>query len=129
MRDTQMSEFKYFKTKEFACKCCGKILINSNLIKMLDLAREILGKPIKIESGFRCKKHNAEVGGSPTSAHLDGDAADLRCIGDENRYLLVLALLSAGFTRIGLGKNFIHVDISKKKNPERIWLYLIQEEK
>lgn len=52
------------------------------LLEVLDDLREFYGKPIKITSGFRCAELNKLVGGSPTSAHVIGYAADLQPIGD-----------------------------------------------
>jgi len=43
---------------------------------ILEPARFALG-PIKISSGYRCKALNKKVGGSKTSAHILGFAADL----------------------------------------------------
>ena len=47
--------------------------------KFLDPLRVAWGRPIFVTSGFRCKKLNSHsaVGGSSTSAHLTGYAADL----------------------------------------------------
>lgn len=47
------------------------------LARHLDKIREIYGKPIKVNSGFRCKRLNKAVGGSDTSNHLAGRAADI----------------------------------------------------
>lgn len=44
---------------------------------LLDPLREAWGSPINVTSGYRCKVLNTLVGGSPTSAHLSGYAADL----------------------------------------------------
>ena len=48
------------------------------LLGVLDDLREFYGKPIKITSGYRCAELNKLVGGSPTSAHVIGYAADLQ---------------------------------------------------
>lgn len=45
--------------------------------ELLDPLREAWGSPINVNSGYRCKVLNTLVGGSPTSAHLSGYAADL----------------------------------------------------
>ncbi len=45
--------------------------------KILDPAREALGMPIIVNSGFRSKKVNRVVGGAATSQHTKGEAADL----------------------------------------------------
>lgn len=48
------------------------------LLEVLDDLREFYGIPIRISSGFRCTELNKLVGGSPTSAHVIGYAADLQ---------------------------------------------------
>ncbi|MBR5234957.1 MAG: peptidase M15 [Bacteroidaceae bacterium] len=49
--------------------------------KVLDPLRERWGVPIYVTSGYRCPELNARVGGSKTSYHLRGMAADItsRC--------------------------------------------------
>ena len=44
---------------------------------VLQPLREKLGKPVHVESGFRCKELNNLVGGKPNSQHLIGEAADI----------------------------------------------------
>ncbi|MCI6337035.1 MAG: D-Ala-D-Ala carboxypeptidase family metallohydrolase, partial [Prevotella sp.] len=46
--------------------------------KVLEPLRNHTNTPIVINSGYRCPRLNAAVGGSPTSNHLKGCAADLR---------------------------------------------------
>jgi len=48
--------------------------------ELLESVRALLGNhPIKISSGFRCSKLNAEVGSKPSSKHVQGLAVDFRC--------------------------------------------------
>jgi len=42
----------------------------------LEQVRDILGQPIRIDSGYRCPMLNKAVGGAANSAHMDGYAAD-----------------------------------------------------
>lgn len=51
--------------------------MNYLLIPALDSIREGWGSPIIVTSGYRSPFLNLYVGGSPTSAHLMGYAADL----------------------------------------------------
>ena len=44
---------------------------------LLEPARQVVG-PILINSGFRCKTVNSQVGGVRNSQHLQGCAADIR---------------------------------------------------
>ena len=81
---TVWDEIKYFKKQEFSCKC-GKYCdgypseIDMDMVKIADKIRAKIGKPISINSGLRCKTHNANVGGVSNSQHLLGKAADLGC--------------------------------------------------
>lgn len=43
----------------------------------LDPIRRMWGGPITVNSGYRCDKLNAAVGGVPTSQHRLGEAADI----------------------------------------------------
>lgn len=47
------------------------------LMVFLDRLRESWGSGIRITSGYRCKELNKAVGGVPTSAHIQGYAADI----------------------------------------------------
>jgi uncharacterized protein YcbK (DUF882 family) len=44
---------------------------------VLDPLREAWGKPIHVNSGYRCPRLNKAVGGVPASQHLKGEAADV----------------------------------------------------
>ena len=78
-------DIRYFTRAEFKCKCGGKFCdgypaeIDMNMVKIADEIRARIGKPISINSGLRCKTHNANVGGVSNSQHLYGNAADLGC--------------------------------------------------
>ena len=50
---------------------------------VLDPLRELYGKPIKINSAFRCPIVNRVVGGVATSEHLKGMAADIDTNSDD----------------------------------------------
>ena len=117
---------KNFDSSEFACKCgCGYDTPNPELIRMLQAARDLYGKPIRITSGCRCIKHNRNVGGASNSAHLAGKAADIATPTGADRYLLIKALLASGFGRIGINfkKSFIHADIDDSKPSPTIFSY------
>lgn len=45
--------------------------------ELLDPVREAWGKPIRVNSGYRCAKLNKAVGGVSNSQHIKGEAADL----------------------------------------------------
>ena len=71
---------KNFKVSEFTCKCgCGHNPIDQRVIDMAQTIRDALGVPVRVNSGCRCEKHNAKVGGVKGSKHITGKAADLSC--------------------------------------------------
>jgi zinc D-Ala-D-Ala carboxypeptidase len=45
----------------------------------LEAVQALLGAPLEISSGYRCAALNQAVGGSGTSQHLEGLAADFEC--------------------------------------------------
>ncbi len=116
-------DIKHFKPEEFNCPCCGKNNINMDLVRTLDRAREIAGVPFIITSGYRCDRHNAEVGGKQNSSHLSGYAVDIKSTDSKTRYLIIKALLAVGFTRIGVAKDFIHADKDSEKPQDVVWVY------
>ena len=44
---------------------------------LLDPIRDTWGRPLQVNSGYRCPALNKAVGGKPTSQHLKGEAADI----------------------------------------------------
>ena len=71
-----------FNTREFRCRDgTDTILVDEALTVVLQCIREHFGKAVTITSGYRTPEHNAEVGGSKSSQHLLGRAADIRVQG------------------------------------------------
>lgn len=82
--------------------------------RVLDPLREAWGKPLVISSGYRCPELNKAVGGSRTSHHMRGMAADLDTGNRvENRKLYQLVLsLNLPFTQLIDERNFDWIHIS-----------------
>ncbi|WP_289763750.1 D-Ala-D-Ala carboxypeptidase family metallohydrolase [Paramuribaculum intestinale] len=82
--------------------------------KVLDPLREAWGKPITVTSGYRCAALNKAVGGSGTSHHLRGMAADISTGNKvENRRLFQLIIdLGLPFTQLIDEKGFSWVHVS-----------------
>lgn len=123
-------EYNYFKLSEFDSPDLegSGDQMNQDFVQMLDYAREKAGIPFKITSGYRTREHNNYLlangyKASPNSSHLKGLAADISATSSGQRYAILTALLSVGFTRIGIASNFIHVDIDPDKPQNRIWTY------
>ncbi len=108
--------YKYFKESEI-------VGLKPEFVEMLDEARGLAGIPFRINSGFRTPEHNKKVGGVPNSSHLKGGAADISCLSTSARWKIVTAGMKAGFTRIGIGKTFVHLGLSPTKTQNVIWTY------
>ena len=103
--------------------------IDRDLLIKLNVVRESYG-PIVGNSGARCAAHNKTVSKVENSAHLtipgilQCRAFDIRCTNSSDRSTLLVHLLPR-FTRIGLHKSFIHVDVAiGPEYPQHvIWFY------
>ena len=108
---------KWFKEKEFACKCCGQLppLARENVkalvSEVLDPVREKLGMPIVVNSGYRCERHNKDVGGVRNSQHLRGEAADIHC--EDNERLKQLIIENGKFDQLITYPTFLHVSYKR----------------
>ena len=122
--------YKWFKLSEFDSpdKPGSGEMMDPTVVQMLDIARDIYGYPMIVTSGFRTIEHNRSLiergyAASPKSSHLLGLAVDIAVPNSQRRLLMLEALLDAGFHRIGVGKNFIHVDLDPNKTPNCLWVY------
>ena len=99
--------------------------MDTDFLIRLDRARDLAGVPFKVNSGYRTFNHNKKIGGIANSFHMNipCNAADIAAKDSINRYVILSALLKAGFTRIGIGKNFIHCDTDKLKSQRICWHY------
>ena len=102
---------RYFKEGEFACKCCGRVMIDNRLVTMLDRVRHTLGKPIYVNSGYRCVDHNKAVGGATGSYHVKGLAADITAHCDLKRLQRLCFAAGIPTAVIYHRQGFIHVDL------------------
>ena len=117
-------EYRHFTLSEFDSpdKPGSGDRMDRNFVAMLDEARDIAGVSFKVTSGYRTELRNREVGGKVNSSHLVGKAADIHAPTSMLRFRIIAALIAAGFTRIGIGRTFIHVDNDSNKTPGVAWL-------
>lgn len=113
-----------FDRSELACKCgCGANHISLYLVAYLQMIRDAVGHPLAITSGVRCPRYNHQCGGKPDSAHTTGEAVDIYCNSSTLRHQLVSLAMRAGICRIGIHKQFVHLDISTKHAQDVVWVY------
>ena len=96
--------------------------MNKDFLFVLDEAREFAGIPFVINSAYRSPNHPLSVK-NPTSSHIKGLAVDIKATDNATRFKIVEALISVGFTRIGIADTFIHVDLDFEKRQNIIWTY------
>lgn len=114
-----------FKKSEFesddGSKMSKEILVNiTKLACNLQRLRDVLNRPIIINSGYRSIKHNKAVGGVKGSYHTKGMAADIVVEGLSPKQVanaiesLILSgeMLQGG---IGIYDTFVHYDFRKKR--------------
>jgi uncharacterized protein YcbK (DUF882 family) len=115
---------QYFQEYEFASpdEQGSGLLMDANFLYKLNYARHLAETAFVITSGYRTIAHNKAVGGSKTSSHLSGLAVDISARNSLERLRIIQGLIDAGFTRIGIGNNFCHVDLDTSKS-DALWLY------
>ncbi len=108
--------------KERCAECrlaqASKVLPNGlegNMVALIedvmDPAREELGMPVYVNSGFRCPVHNKTVGGVPNSQHMRCEAVDCRCA--DNARLAKIIMKQGKFDQLIIYKTFLHVSYKR----------------
>lgn len=108
------------RLSEFRCKCneksCRSVLVNPKLLRAYEKFRRAVGKPLKINSGFRCFVHNMREHGAILSRHTAGDAIDISYTNFKDLFTpeeVIKMLKEAGFTYIlhYIEEDFFHADV------------------
>jgi len=100
-----------FRLREFQCRHCGTAKLDRDLLERLQALRTYLRAPVTITSGYRCPEHNAAVGGSPGSQHVEGTAADIRAEGYTHAQVADAAELFFHDGGLGRYSGHTHVDV------------------
>lgn len=111
---------KNFSLEEFECKCGCKMPadIEENIKELADnlqALRDVIGR-IDLTNAYRCKEHNADVGGAIDSQHIKGKAADIKSNAlspSEIASIVEDLMKNEKFKTGGIGiyNTFTHVDI------------------
>lgn len=114
-----------FNLIEFACKdgtqVPQKYICNvQELAHNLQVLRDEVGEPVKLNSGYRTPSYNKKVGGKPASQHLTASAADITVKSKSPKQLaaIIERLIKEGKMRqggLGLYPGFVHYDIRGTK--------------
>lgn len=129
LQKLQELNFKYCTPK------CDVSMLSPKLVDMIIMAQKMSGHQFTITSAFRSREWELSKGRKGTSSHCcysDGKpcslAVDVRTVDSHTRFKFVIAAVYAGFERIGIGKNFIHLDIDENKAHPIIFHYYDPQE-
>lgn len=103
-----------------ACDATVESKLVALVDNVLDPLREWYGKPIAVNSGYRCPALNKAVGGSAASQHMKGEAADIDA-GDrqQNKLLFDHIRKHLPFDQLIDESNFAWVHVSFKEGSNR----------
>ena len=111
---------KNFSIEEFQCRCGCNMpeFVKKNVIELaenLQIIRDEVGR-LDLTNAYRCKDHNSDVGGSTSSQHLVGKAADVKSesIKPKEMAQIVNDLMKNEKIKtggIGIYNTFTHIDI------------------
>ena len=95
---------------------------------VLQPVREHFGKPVSINSGFRSKALNTAIGGSTTSDHCKGMAADIEIAGIDNGDIAEWIKENCDFRQLilefytpGVGDSgWVHVSYNIEDNDKKV---------
>lgn len=117
--------YKEFEESETADKLGIDNTIKRDLIRnnikelvfhILQPLRDKFNVPIHINSGYRCLKLNAAVGGVPSSQHVMGQAADIVVEGKKPiEVAKMIVEMGLPYDQIGLYDTFVHVSVSSRQ--------------
>ena len=112
---------KNFNLKEFTCKdgtdVPAQFIKNvQELANNLQIIRDEIKLPIKINSGYRSPKHNKKIGGKAYSMHLFACASDISVnnLSSKELYIIICRLIREKKIKDGglaVYPTFVHYDV------------------
>lgn len=127
---------KNFNLKEFTKSSTAKKLnidnskvpeyvknnIKELVYQVLQPLRDYIDKQITINSGYRCLKLNAAVGGVPTSQHVQGQAVDFKVDGLSSFEIAQAVLdLHLPYDQLILYNDFVHISIGTRDRRQLLY--------
>lgn len=86
---------------------------------VLQPIRDVWDKPIYVTSGYRCPALNTKVGGSASSAHMKGLAADIKTDNNEKLFHKIVSMVNNGditFDQLIDESNYAWLHIGLREN-------------
>lgn len=116
---------KYFSEQEFkrCSPACSLQNMDQEFMNKLDKVREMAKIPLVLNSAYRNVAWEKSKKRSGKGDHPQGKGVDIRCNTSENRFKILHAAIMVGFTRIGIGKTYIHLGDGDNLPSPVIWHY------
>lgn len=112
-----------FNSTEFDCHgngCCSTTTVDPKLVEYLQKIRDHFGKSVTVTSGYRCAKHNKNIGGATKSYHAKGQAADIVVKGvapaEVAKYAESISVKGIGLYETNKDGHFVHIDTRTTKS-------------
>ena len=108
-----------FTELELQCRCCGLLNMSEEFLIRLQAFRYMLGKPLTVTSGCRCKKHNSSpsVGGEANSCHIgEGKKCTAADVTNKNCQEIYLQACKSGLFNEVIwykAKNIVHLGLDR----------------
>lgn len=119
---------EHFTDAELNCPHCGKMEFPEAFLQHLETIRVIFGRPMPLNSGYRCPDYNDQISDTGRDGPHTKGAVDVRISG-QDAYELVGWALRMGWTGIGINQKgdfpqrFVHLDRLHLVMRPRIWTY------
>lgn len=98
--------------------------MNTLMEECLDKVRELWGKPIGVNSGYRSPELNRAVGGAKNSQHIKGEACDITagCKAHNKRLFEMICASDIEFDQLIDESNYkwLHISYSKGDNRKQV---------
>jgi len=114
---------QHFTLDEFKCPCCYRKGMDPYALVTFDKVRDRAKVRMDVTSGYRCPAYNAKINGKSNSSHLRALAGDFATPNSTYRYRILEAAIAIGVNRIGIGSDFIHLDVDRSLPQCVIWDY------
>ncbi len=97
--------------------------LSLDLLNSIARLERLVESTLEFTSGYRCMECNVKAGGVKNSAHTRGMAVDIHCTNSQERFQILQVALAIGFSRTGIGRSFIHLDVDTSLPQDVIWTY------
>lgn len=123
-KDFPMDKWRWpnFSPREMACRGDGKLAIDEDAMDCLQRLRDLLNRPLIVNSAYRSPEYNAKIGGAKGSQHKLAKAFDIS-MANQEPLVFERAARTVGFTGFGFYRknNFMHIDIGPKREWGARW--------